>query len=134
MSEETVIVHATGRVISVRRDRIEQLGLRFDTRIKPAFEDGHFTACFVLALLLWWLWRRRQAVPSGQLRTRVAVSWPMTIAKSATLSASAPRVSARPRSSPSSTPTPPAKRRTAMAMGTATGTGMGTASTRRTKG
>jgi hypothetical protein len=46
--EPNVFTSAT--VALFRRDRIEQLGLRFDTRIQPAFEDGHFTACFVLGL------------------------------------------------------------------------------------
>ena len=33
-----------------RLDRIRALGLRFDTRIRPNFEDGHFTVCFLLGL------------------------------------------------------------------------------------
>ncbi len=33
-----------------RRERLEQLGLRYDTRIVPSFEDGHFMACFMLGL------------------------------------------------------------------------------------
>ncbi|MET0838728.1 MAG: CDP-glycerol glycerophosphotransferase family protein [Marmoricola sp.] len=32
-----------------RRDRIESEGLRFDGRIKPAFEDAHFTIHYLLA-------------------------------------------------------------------------------------
>ena len=33
-----------------RLDRIRALGLRFDGRIRPNFEDGHFTICFLLGL------------------------------------------------------------------------------------
>ena len=33
-----------------RLDRIRALGLRFDTRIRPNFEDGHFAICFLLGL------------------------------------------------------------------------------------
>lgn len=31
-----------------RRDRVEREGLRFDGRIQPAFEDGHFTSRYLL--------------------------------------------------------------------------------------
>lgn len=34
----------------LRRDRIEQSGLRFDTRIRPNFEDGHFCVRYLLEL------------------------------------------------------------------------------------
>ena len=33
-----------------RLDRVNALGLRFDTRIRPNFEDGHFAVCFLLGL------------------------------------------------------------------------------------
>ena len=33
-----------------RRSRLDELGLRFDTRIRPNFEDGHFTALYLLGL------------------------------------------------------------------------------------
>ncbi|WGL52882.1 CDP-glycerol glycerophosphotransferase family protein [Nocardioides sp. BP30] len=33
-----------------RRSRLEKLGLRFDTRIRPNFEDGHFTSLYLLDL------------------------------------------------------------------------------------
>ncbi|WP_017933209.1 bifunctional glycosyltransferase/CDP-glycerol:glycerophosphate glycerophosphotransferase [Nocardioides sp. Iso805N] len=33
-----------------RRSRLDELGLRFDTRIRPNFEDGHFTALYLLDL------------------------------------------------------------------------------------
>ena len=33
-----------------RLDRIRDLGLRYDTRIQPNFEDGHFAVCFLLGL------------------------------------------------------------------------------------
>lgn len=32
-----------------RRARIEELGLRFDLRVRPNFEDGHFTSIYLLA-------------------------------------------------------------------------------------
>jgi len=33
----------------LRRDRVEELGLRFDTRIRPNFEDGHFCSRYLLS-------------------------------------------------------------------------------------
>jgi glycosyltransferase involved in cell wall biosynthesis len=33
----------------MRRDRVEELGLRFDTRIRPNWEDGHLCARYLLA-------------------------------------------------------------------------------------
>ena len=32
----------------VRTDTVERLGLRFDVRIRPNFEDGHFCVCYLL--------------------------------------------------------------------------------------
>jgi glycosyltransferase involved in cell wall biosynthesis len=46
--EPNVFTSATVAVF--RRERVEELGLRFDTRIQPSFEDGHFMACFMLGL------------------------------------------------------------------------------------
>ena len=33
-----------------RRERVLELGLQFDTKLRPAFEDVHFTACFIIGL------------------------------------------------------------------------------------
>jgi glycosyltransferase involved in cell wall biosynthesis len=69
--EPNVFTSAT--VALFRRERIERLGLRYDSRIRPNFEDGHFTACFMLGLprpLMGlvrgarYLYRRREAATS----------------------------------------------------------------------
>jgi glycosyltransferase involved in cell wall biosynthesis len=41
--------HGSAPAAFLRRDVIEQHGLRFDVRIRPNFEDGHFCAHYLLA-------------------------------------------------------------------------------------
>jgi glycosyltransferase involved in cell wall biosynthesis len=41
---------ASAPVAFFRRDRLDVQGLRFDARVRPNFEDGHFTARYLLGL------------------------------------------------------------------------------------
>ncbi|WP_127479198.1 bifunctional glycosyltransferase/CDP-glycerol:glycerophosphate glycerophosphotransferase [Nocardioides pantholopis] len=42
--------HGSAPSAFVRRDRLEQLGLRFDPEVRPNFEDGHFCSSYLLDL------------------------------------------------------------------------------------
>ena len=41
--------HGSAPAAFFRRDRIEELGLRFDPEVRPNFEDGHFCVRYLLA-------------------------------------------------------------------------------------
>lgn len=50
LDQEPNTFSGSATVSLFRLDRIRALGLRFDTRIRPNFEDGHFAICFLLGL------------------------------------------------------------------------------------
>jgi glycosyltransferase involved in cell wall biosynthesis len=48
LTTESHYFYGPGNAAFFRRDRIESEAIRFDTRIRPAFEDGHFTIVYLL--------------------------------------------------------------------------------------
>ncbi|HEU4572575.1 MAG TPA: glycosyltransferase family A protein, partial [Candidatus Limnocylindrales bacterium] len=50
LDHEPNVFTASAAGAVVRLDRVRALGLRFDTRIRPNFEDGHFVASYLIAL------------------------------------------------------------------------------------
>jgi glycosyltransferase involved in cell wall biosynthesis len=50
LEEEPHVFNGSTNVSFFRLDRIRALGLRFDARIRPNFEDGHFSCCYLLGL------------------------------------------------------------------------------------
>ncbi len=50
LEDEPDVFNGSTNVSLYRLDRIRALGLRFDPRIRPNFEDGHFSCCYLLGL------------------------------------------------------------------------------------
>lgn len=49
LEDEPTYFHGSAPAAFVRRSRVESMGLTFDVRIKPNFEDGHFCTKYLLA-------------------------------------------------------------------------------------
>lgn len=50
LEDDPNVFNGSTNVSLYRLDRIRELGLRFDPLIRPNFEDGHFSCCYLLGL------------------------------------------------------------------------------------
>ena len=50
LTVESHYFHGSSNAGFFRRDRLEAEAIRFDTRLRPAFEDGHFTTRYLLSV------------------------------------------------------------------------------------